>query len=175
MNDYGFLTGLVIGLALMALLVFAKKIVLQAIRLARLLWKQFLQSPLAGCAWLLVLVALGWRIVHDLPNKDIVLAADARKHAGETKHVLGKVCQIKRVREGKVLVDFGDAYPKQSFTAVFTPQAYKDVCEEQGEIKVGGWLAVHGIIDLYDGRPEIRVYDELDVHVNQEDPDYSPE
>lgn len=107
-------------------------------------------------------------------NPDVIVAGSAKHYAGQSKSVVGKVSQIKRIREGKVLVDFGDAYPKQNFTAVFTPEAYADVRREQGGIKVGDWVSVHGIIDLYGGCPEIRVYGEENVSVNPYSPDYSP-
>jgi hypothetical protein len=107
-------------------------------------------------------------------NNDVILAASAKKYAGDVKWVCGKACQVRRIREGKVLIDFGNAYPKQSFTAVFTPGAYADVCREQGQIKVGDWISVRGIIDLYAGCPEIRVYEDWNVLVNPQSPDYSP-
>ena len=52
------------------------------------------------------------------------MVADARKHIGEERHVGGEVFGIKHLPNGKVLVDFGDFYPRQSFTAVLTPEAY---------------------------------------------------
>ena len=141
------------------------------IRWTSLLWQKTPKVPLA-IFLILGAFAFTW-FYHE--RSHVILAADAKRHAGETKYVLGKVCQIKRVREGKVLVDFGDVYPNQVFTAVFSPQAYAEVRKEQGGIKVGDWVSVHGIIDLYDEAPEIRVFYESDVSVNPDSPDYSPD
>ena len=110
------------------------------------------------------LIVLGIAFVSsEQRNKDVILDGSAKHYAGQSKWVVGKVSQIKRVREGKVLVDFGDVYPKQTLTAVFTPEAYSDVLREQGQMKIGSLMSVHGMIDLYAGCPEIRVSQEWDV------------
>ena len=54
-----------------------------------------------------------------------------------------------------VLVYFGDFYPRQNFTAVFTPEAYADVREEHGGIKLGDVVSVHGVIQLHEGHPQM--------------------
>jgi hypothetical protein len=100
-----------------------------------------------------------WFIYHvyEEPKLDFISVSDARKHIGEVGHVGGEVFGIKHLRDGRILVDFGDFYPRESFTAVFTAEAYADVCEEHGGVKLGDIVIVHGKIGFYGGRPQMTI------------------
>jgi hypothetical protein len=103
-----------------------------------------------------------YKVYKDRP-RDFVQVADAKNHIGEVTHICGKVFGIKPLRDGKVIVDFGDFYPRQKFTAIFTHDAYADVREEHGGIKLGDIVTVHGVVDSVDGLPRMIVGNAGDV------------
>jgi hypothetical protein len=104
--------------------------------------------PVGLCLWF-----IHHRYEEDKPHS--IDVADARKHIGEESFVIGEVFGIKHLGDGKVLVDFGDFHPRQNFTAVFTPEAYADVREEHGGIKLGDVVSVHGVIKSFEGHPQM--------------------
>src|SRR5208283_602590 len=120
----------------MRLLLFIKKTWLS------LSWSQ--RAVVFGAVGICVLFI--YKVYEDRPI-DFIQVADAKQHIGD----------------GKVAVDFGDFYPRQSFTAIFTREAYADVREEHGGIKLGDIVTVHGMVDSVDGQPRMTVGNAGDV------------
>jgi hypothetical protein len=109
-----------------------------------------------------ICVLFVYKVYKDSP-RDFVQVTDAKNHIGEVTHICGKVYDIKPLRDGKVLVDLGDFYSKQKFTAIFTREAYADVREEHGGIKLGDVVTVHGMVDSLAGQPRMIVANADDI------------
>lgn len=83
----------------------------------------------------------------------VVSPADAAKHVGEHVTVEGIVVNVFTSKNGNTFVNFGAAYPNQTFTAwIPSSSAAANVSNLDGEK-----IRVTGKIDLYKGKPEIRV------------------
>jgi len=79
--------------------------------------------------------------------------ADAAKHVGEEATVTGKVLSIGTSKQGNVYINFGDAFPRQTFSGVIRAKDLQKV----GDPKKfdGHAVAVTGKIELYNGKPQI--------------------
>jgi hypothetical protein len=97
----------------------------------------------------LIAVALAWQTV-------VVNADSAAKHVGETATVEGTVANVKHApRFHAIFVDFGSAYPNQTFTAYIDEKnagKFPDV-----DKLMSHKAKVTGKIVLYRGKPEIVV------------------
>lgn len=108
---------------------------------------------------LLLIVALFFFRSHliDLvrPAPGVYSTTEAAKQIGHYDTIIGKVAEVSISQKGTVFIDFDQAYPKQSFTAVIPA---RDVGRFGGldgfrNHKVG----VTGRLDLFNGKPEIVV------------------
>jgi len=86
----------------------------------------------------------------------VVSADSAAKHVGETATVEGTVANVKHApRFHAIFVDFGSAYPNQTFTAYIDE---KDASKFPNVDKLMSHKAkVTGKIVLYKGKPQIVV------------------
>ena len=84
---------------------------------------------------------------------DCVPIAEASRHVGETKCIVGKVFRVKAGAKGVHFVDFCEAQMACPFTVVVFPHDLKDV----GDVRrlEGRVIEIHGPVKLYDGRAEI--------------------
>ena len=90
----------------------------------------------------------------DLDDK--IAAKDARTHAGKTAIVCGKVAQVRhadRLKGAPTFLNFDQAYPDQSFTALIwgTDRAKFDPAPETFE---GKRVCVRGLVAIYKGKPQ---------------------
>jgi hypothetical protein len=85
----------------------------------------------------------------------VISDADAKSHVGETGKVEGVVTKVSVGKSGTVFLNFGDAFPKQSFTAMIPADQKKSF----GDVKrfEGQKVAVNGKIQTYRDKPEIVV------------------
>src|SRR5208283_3321993 len=84
---------------------------------------------------------------------DCVPIAEASRHIGETKCIVGKVFRVKAGAKGVHFVDFCEAQAACPFTVVVFPHDLKDV----GDVRrlAGHLIEIRGPVKLYDGRAEI--------------------
>lgn len=80
-----------------------------------------------------------------------VTSAEAKDHVGETIMVQGKVFDVYTSSKGKVLINFDNKFPNQTFTAVINENSTIDV----SAIKSGSILTVSGLIKSFKDKPEI--------------------
>jgi hypothetical protein len=79
----------------------------------------------------------------------------ASKEVGKYATITGKVAEVSISETGTVFLDFGGAYPNQSFTAVI-PAGESSSFIELGAYR-GRSVDVTGRVHLYRGKPEIVV------------------
>ena len=90
-------------------------------------------------------------------DEKTIEAAGAAQHVGETLVVHGIIADVHQFKGGSVVLDFGSKYPHQTF-AVFIPRNLADVTGDMHEY-VGKEMVVEGTIELYKGKPEIKLED----------------
>ena len=84
-------------------------------------------------------------------------AKDAAQHVGETVVVTGTIADVHQFKGGSVVLNFGAKYPNQVFV-VFIPSKLAGVTGDMLEY-VGKEMVVEGDIELYRGKPEIKLED----------------
>ncbi len=78
---------------------------------------------------------------------------DAASHVGQTGTVCGTVASVYRSRRDTTFLDFGAAYPSETFTAVIFDTAMAGFTQ-LGKLS-GQKVCVTGPIGSYRGRPEM--------------------
>lgn len=82
---------------------------------------------------------------------------EAGAHVGESVNVEGTVAQVFTSDAGNTFLNFGAAYPRQTFAAViFKRVGNKFSGAHRWE---GKRITVHGVIKIYEGKPEIILND----------------
>ena len=84
-------------------------------------------------------------------------AKDAAQHVGETVVVSGTVVEVHDFKGGSIVLNFGAKYPNQIFV-VFIPKNLVDVTGDMHQY-VGKEMVVEGKIEMYKGKPEIKLED----------------
>jgi DNA/RNA endonuclease YhcR with UshA esterase domain len=93
-------------------------------------------------------------VVGEAPAQQrVVRDSEAASHVGESVTVEGTVASVHVTRSGTTFLNFGAAYPKQTFTAVIFPSvASLFPNPQQWE---GKRVRITGQVRLYRDRPEI--------------------
>lgn len=88
-----------------------------------------------------------------LSASDCIPIHEAGQHVGETRCVTGKVIKIRIGNKGVHFLDFCEDELSCPFYVVVFPSGLKDV----GDVRrlAGRTIEIHGMVKLYDGRPEI--------------------
>jgi len=105
-------------------------------------------------AVLLAILAGLFAVVGQAPGQQrVVRDSEAASHVGESVTVEGTVASVHVTRSGTTFLNFGAAYPKQTFTAViFSSAASRFPNPRQWE---GKRVRLTGKVRLYRDRPEI--------------------
>jgi hypothetical protein len=84
---------------------------------------------------------------------DCIPIGEASHHVGETKCISGKVTRVKVGAKGTHFLNFCEDEIACPFSVVVFPHDLKDV----GDVRrlAGRTIEIHGLVKLYDGRPEI--------------------
>lgn len=83
-------------------------------------------------------------------------ATDAASHIGQSATVEGVVSEVHTARSGKAtFLDIGGSYPNEAFTAVVFERSMSAVGDVSG--LAGKTVDITGVIQMYEGRPEIIV------------------
>jgi DNA/RNA endonuclease YhcR with UshA esterase domain len=107
-------------------------------------------------SWLFIFVLAGW-ISTPLAAQisSVIPDTEAARHVGQHATVEGTVTKV-TTTNGNTFVNFGGAYPHQTFTA-WIPKNSKLAGGSTLEGIEGKKLKVTGTIELYRGKPEIRI------------------
>ena len=94
-----------------------------------------------------------------------VPAPEAGKHIGEVVTVEGQVVSTHRSAKGNIFLNFGAAYPNQVFTGWIPTGASAQNSPLLHGI-AGKNVQVKGRVELYLGKPEIRIDSEEQLYVS---------
>jgi DNA/RNA endonuclease YhcR with UshA esterase domain len=86
----------------------------------------------------------------------IVPDAEASQHIGQNVTVEGIVTAVSTSRKGNTFINFGGAYPNQTFTG-WIPAGTPLASDESLHALQGKDVKITGKIDIYHGKPEIKI------------------
>lgn len=84
-------------------------------------------------------------------SEDTISSKDAKNFIGEPKIVRGMVASVFVSNKGTVLINFDEVHPNATFVVVIKPQSPVDY----SGIKKGVTLTVGGLIEEYNGKPQM--------------------
>ena len=97
-------------------------------------------------------------------NAATIAPEEAAKHVGQTVMVQGLVSHVKvNAHDGSIDIDFGPMYPNQVFTAYIVAANAKNF--PNPEKLAGKTVIVNGKVELYKGKPEIKVTGALQLQI----------
>ena len=91
-------------------------------------------------------------------NAESISAYDAKNFIGQTKQISGKVVGIKTLRS-VTLVNLGKPYPMQVLTIVLQNNLQQQSTTLLESMLLNKCIQVSGKIELYHGKPQIKIYD----------------
>jgi DNA/RNA endonuclease YhcR with UshA esterase domain len=85
-----------------------------------------------------------------------VVVSDAQ-YIGQNVTVEGVVTAVSTSRKGNTFINFGGVYPNQTFTG-WIPASTPLASDPAIQSLQGKRIKINGLIELYHGKPEIRVF-----------------
>ena len=92
----------------------------------------------------------------DFNTSTVVPDTEAEQHIGQDVTVEGVVTAVSTSRKGNTFINFGGVYPNQTFTG-WIPSGTSLASDPSLQSLQGKKIKVTGRIELYRGKPEIRV------------------
>jgi DNA/RNA endonuclease YhcR with UshA esterase domain len=89
----------------------------------------------------------------------VILDSEASQHVGQQVTVEGTVAKVFTSKNGNTFLNFGDAYPNQTFTG-WIPKQSSLADDASLSTLEGKRVRITGTIDLYKGKPEIKIMSE---------------
>jgi DNA/RNA endonuclease YhcR with UshA esterase domain len=86
----------------------------------------------------------------------VIPDTEAEKHIGQNVTVEGVVTAVSTSQKGNAFINFGGAYPNQRFTG-WIPTGTPLASYTSLQLLKGKKIKITGRIELYRGKPEIRV------------------
>ena len=96
---------------------------------------------------------------NDLP---VITDSEAAKFVGQNVEVRGSVVAVTTSRKGNTFINFGAPYPNQTFTG-YLPAGSASALDPWVQSLRGKTIGVSGVVELYKGKPEIRVTDKSQI------------
>ena len=92
----------------------------------------------------------------------VVSDAQAEQHIGQDVTVEGVVTAVSTSRKGNTFINFGGVYPNQTFTG-WIPAGTPLATDDSIPTLQGKKIKITGRIELYRGKPEIRVLEKSQI------------
>jgi DNA/RNA endonuclease YhcR with UshA esterase domain len=86
----------------------------------------------------------------------VILDTEAAQHVGQKATVEGVVTAVTNSGKGNTFINFGGRYPNQTFTG-WIPKDSPLAGDSSLSALEGKKVRITGIIDLYKGKPEIKI------------------
>jgi hypothetical protein len=106
-----------------------------------------------GTTAIALLLFIGTAPLAPADQPAVIAAADASAHTGQTATVQGLVANVYVSKKGNEILNFGQAYPNQVFSAVIPAASVKefgDLNQYQGK-----QVQVTGVIKMFNKKPSI--------------------
>lgn len=97
-----------------------------------------------------------WAIAPFARAETTIPDTDAIKHVGQEVSVRGTVTKVFRSKNGNIFLDFGGSYPDVTFV-VWIPDDAPEAADSSLPDLEGKKVKVSGTVQLYKGKPEIKV------------------
>ena len=82
--------------------------------------------------------------------------ANRLQHIGQNAAVEGVVVAVSTSKRGNTFINFGDVYPNQTFTG-WIPAGTPLASDPSIQSLQGKRIKITGLVELYRGKPEIRI------------------
>ena len=107
--------------------------------------------------WLFVVLLTGWFSAPvDAHSATVISDTEAAQHVGQQATAEGTLVKVFTSKNGNTFLNFGAAYPNQTFTG-WIPKDSPLAGDESLSALEGKRVRVTGTIDLYKGKPEIKI------------------
>jgi DNA/RNA endonuclease YhcR with UshA esterase domain len=118
-----------------------------------------MRTLVAFTAFLLICLASG------LKGQDLQVIKDseAAQYLGKNVEVRGLVVDVYISKKGNTFLNFGAKYPNQTFTG-YIPAGSELAGDRWAVSLQGKVISITGIVDLYKGKPEIKVLSRTQIH-----------
>jgi hypothetical protein len=109
-------------------------------------------------SWLLVVFLSGWLpALVTAQTATVIPDTEAEQHVGQKATVEGTVIAVFTSNKGNIFINFGGKYPHQTFTGYIPAgSALAGGGSSLGDLE-GKRIRITGTIDLYKGKPEIKI------------------
>ena len=111
-----------------------------------------------------VLLFSSWLIVPTAGAETVISDVEAAQHVGQTVSVEGTITKVFKSKNGHTFLNFGGNYPDVTFV-VWIPEDAPEAADPSLANLQGKKVKVTGIIQLYRGKPEIKVSTEQQIVV----------
>ena len=89
-------------------------------------------------------------------DEPLIDPTDAHTYVGQSVTVSGVVVAVFVSKRGNAFINFGDKYPKQTFTG-WIPAGMPLASDPSLKLLQGKRVKITGTIELYHGKPEIKI------------------
>ena len=107
--------------------------------------------------WLFVVLLAGWFSAPlEAQTATVISDTEAAQHVGQQATVEGTVVKVFTSKNGNTFLNFGAAYPNQTFTG-WIPKDSPLAGDASLSALEGRTVRITGTISLYRGKPEIKI------------------
>ena len=114
-----------------------------------------MKMPLASLV-LTALIFSFWFIASPARAESVVPDSEAAQHVGQTVSVEGTITKVFKSKNGNTFLNFGGNYPDVTFV-VWIPEDAPEAADPGLVSLQGKKVKISGTIQLYRGKPEIKV------------------
>ena len=120
-----------------------------------------MRGALSFC--LLAFFYLLWTPFDKASDLPVIKDSEATQFVGQNVEVKGLVVAVHTSRKGNTFINFGVPYPNQTFTGWIPPGSA--VLDDASLASLSGkTIGIAGLIQLYKGKPEIRILSKDQIH-----------
>jgi DNA/RNA endonuclease YhcR with UshA esterase domain len=120
-------------------------------------------------SWFLIVLLAGWLSAPlSAQTASVIPDTEAAQHVGQKATVAGTVVKVFTSKNGNTFLNFGAAYPNQTFTGWIQKDSPLAAVASLQTLE-GKRMRISGTINLYRGKPEIRLTTKDQIQIEDED------
>jgi DNA/RNA endonuclease YhcR with UshA esterase domain len=113
-------------------------------------------KTLCRSSWLIVLLATWFSASLEAQTANVIPDTEAAQHVGQKATVEGMVVKVFSSKNGNTFLNFGGAYPNQTFTGWIPKDSALVDVSTLADLE-GKKVRITGTIEIYKGKPEIKI------------------